>query len=403
MRIATIVTVLGLWACGPAASDVQVPGTGGTATGAGTVTGVPTGTATGSTTGTTTGATSGTGGDCANGGVEILGCLTHDGSGLVFAPVLDSGDGLNLPRDLEFHPNVVGELWVVNRADNGVVIAGDAGLASMTIQHENSGDNQVHFLAQPSALAFNAEGNWASIHEEDDWTQGVGGSPQDFMGPTLWSGNSGIFDGGHFSHLDMLHNSPNGMGIAWDVDNAFWVFDGYHSSLTRYNFKDDHDLGGTDHGDGALHRFAKGEVAMKANVPSHLWFDVAAQLLYVNDTGNNRILQVDPTTATPDGSYGPNYDGGTQTEMAGAMVTVLVDGADLGMVSPSGLEEHNGLIFVSDNGTGYIHAFDKSGNPIDWLDTGFGPGALMGLAFDPQTGELWFVDALNDEVWRISL
>ena len=35
------------------------------------------------------------------------------------------------------------------------------------------------------------------------------------MGPTLWDGNLNIYDGGHASHLDMLHNSPNGAGIAW--------------------------------------------------------------------------------------------------------------------------------------------------------------------------------------------
>ena len=37
-----------------------------------------------------------------------------------------------------------------------------------------------------------------------------------FMGLTLWDGNLKEWEGGHLSHLDMLHNSPNGAGIAWE-------------------------------------------------------------------------------------------------------------------------------------------------------------------------------------------
>ena len=256
----------------------------------GTGTGTTTGATTGATTGTTTGATTGsaTGSGC----VELLGCGTHVTDDLLVETFVGPGEGLTLPRDLEFHPQQTDELWIVNRTDHSVVIVFDAGLGSQSTQKLVDGENQRHFLAQPSAMAFNQDnGTWASIHEEDDYTQGPPpwGTPQDFMGPTHWTGDSAIFAGDHWTHLDMLHNSPLGMGIAWDNESVFWVFDGYHSSLTRYNFKSDHGLGGTDHSDGVVHRFVEGEVSMVRDVPSHLFVDHATGLVYVADTGNNRI------------------------------------------------------------------------------------------------------------------
>ena len=67
-----------------------------------------------------------------------------------------SADGLNVPRDLEFNPNVAGELWVVNRGDESMVIYSNAGQAGQSSQKKRAGFAEAgqHFLAQPSALAF---------------------------------------------------------------------------------------------------------------------------------------------------------------------------------------------------------------------------------------------------------
>ena len=59
------------------------------------------------------------------------------------------------------------------------------------------------------------------------------------MGPTLWTNDGSIYNGGHATHYDMLHDSPNGAGIAWESGTAYWIFDGWHQSLTRYNFRND--------------------------------------------------------------------------------------------------------------------------------------------------------------------
>ena len=63
--------------------------------------------------------------------------------------------------------------------------------------------------------------------------------PGIFAGPTLWSSDLNVFampSGGNGSHLDMLHQSPNSMGIAHEADNIFWVYDGYNQNIVQYNF-----------------------------------------------------------------------------------------------------------------------------------------------------------------------
>ncbi len=335
-------------------------------------------------------------------GLDILGGGSHSMDGLVETVLGTSADGLDVPRDLAFHTVRGGELYVLNRADSSVTILFDADTDQPVGEHYR-GANNVHFTAQPSALAFNDAGEYASIHEEDQPTQG-NLTPADFMGPTLQSTDLAYFDGAWASHLDMLHNSPDGMGIAWERDRVFWVFDGYHSSLTRYDFHDDHGPGGTDHSDGEIGRALEGEVSRLPDVPSHMEVDHDTGLLYAVDGGNNRVIVVDTATGTKGGSVGPNYDGiRDMYALEDVEFWTLIDGDAAGLVAPSGLALHEGMLFLTDNATGIVHAFDlDTGEAIDWLDTGRGEGALMGITFDDQ-GRLYGVDAVQDEVWRIEV
>jgi hypothetical protein len=52
----------------------------------------------------------------------------------------------------------------------------------------------THFMAEPAALAFGAPGWLATAQEQDQPTQPD--TPVDFMGPTLWTADSGIFNAG---------------------------------------------------------------------------------------------------------------------------------------------------------------------------------------------------------------
>jgi sugar lactone lactonase YvrE len=202
----------------------------------------------------------------------------------------------------------------------------------------------------------------------------------------------------------MLHNSPNGMGIAWQHSLVYWVFDGFHSSLTLYDFFTDHGPAGTDHTDGIIKRYVEGEVLWVENVPSHMQFDPpGGHLLYVADTGHSRIAVLDTTTGVQGPPIFPNYDGCDQTRVDGAILTTFVDGLllDPPMTMPSGLAIHGGHVFVSDHASSIVYAFDMQGQLIDWLYTELPPGSLMGLTFDAD-GRLHFADALGNQIVRIS-
>lgn len=332
-------------------------------------------------------------------GVPVLGAGTHDIESVIVSVIATADDAISEPRDLAFNPDDPTQLWVVNQTTS-VTILTDVGTPEQDWRRRNS-SNSRHFLSRPAALAFGQPGHMATAPETDEVTQE--GSPPEFMGPTLWPTDLESFDAGHGSHLDMLHNSPNAVGIAWEVDNTFWVFDGMHQSLTRYTFNSDHGQGGADHSDGVVERFAEGQVSYVPDVSSHLQLE--GDLLYIADTGNNRIGRMRISGAIAGVSIAPNFDSSVQRMMDGASVETLVDGAVIDrMERPSGLELHDGMIFVSDNLTSTIFAFSMDGELLDWLDvsSASGSGSLMGMAFDPS-GSLFLTDVSGSRVLRIAV
>lgn len=378
--------------------------TAGTADGAGTTTGDDAGDdAGGDTTGTDVGGTTeaGTTGEPEPEDVKIpiLGWGTHVMASVNKEVIATASDKLNTPRDIMIDPDKPGDIWIANHGNETMVVVYNSLSASETKKAYWS-PGSAHFFARPSAIAWGMTATFATMHETDALTQGPDGSPGDFMGPTLQSSDAGTFDAGHGSHLDMLHNSPNGMGIAWERDNVYWTFDGYHSAITRYDFKADHGKGGQFHGDGDIARYAEGEVKREAGIPSHMEMDRDTGLLYIADTGNNRIAVLDTATGTKGGGTQPAYDGPLQYRMDGANIYTLIDGAAEGLQSPSGLAIQGEHIYVGDNANGIIYAFDKTGKKLDWLETGIAPGGLMGLELD-QAGNLVLANAADNEVWYL--
>ncbi len=329
--------------------------------------------------------------------------------GLVPVLVADASAGVAMPSDIEFQPTS-GIAFITNRADDSIVLLHTPDAEDPQAERRGGEDDVVgsnHFLAKPSGLAFADNGDWASIHMEDKRTQGIGGTPADFMGPTLWTGDLSDLDAGHASHLDMLHSSPNGAGIAWQSDNAgsnnaYFVFDGQNSAITYYDFKSDHGLGGADHSDGVTLRYIDGEVSFVEDIVSHLVYDNG--LLYIADTGNNRILALDTTTGTLGNPLEPNYDGLGRDKfnyMDGAEFWELIDTSAAGMEAPAGLELHDGVLYASDHAQGELYAFDlASGELLDTLDLGQGANAVQGMGIDGN-GTLWFVNDATDEVYKL--
>ena len=335
-------------------------------------------------------------------GIPVLGRGQHAVAASQIHVISTVAKGLNAPTDLAFNPEAPDQLWITNHADHSMVIIEHMATATQSSSKQTgTGDDGQHFLAKPAALAFGAPGRLATAEDENQITQPT--TPGSFMGPTLWSSDVNVFNGGMASHYGMLHNSPLSVGIAWDHDNVYWVFDGTHGSLTRYDFHAGHPLGGTDHSNGEVARYVEGKVAQVAGVMSHLKVDHDTQLLYVADTGNNRIAVLDTTTGTRGAAMFPNFDGDLQYQVNGASLTTLVDGSAMGLQRPSGLALQQKVLFVTDNATSRIYAFDLQGHPLDWLDLSLQvqPGGLMGLTFD-AAGNLFLVDNIGNQVLEIT-
>ncbi|MBK6534131.1 MAG: hypothetical protein IPF99_32560 [Deltaproteobacteria bacterium] len=159
--------------------------------------------------------------DAGPAGLPVLGRGTHREDAVQVRVIATAEHTLATPRDVAFNPESPREMWVANFGDSSMTIFRNAGAADQDFDNR-AGPQHTHFMSHVSCLAFGAPGMLATAHEEDDFTQGPPprGSPVDFMGPTLFLSGYDEFDGGHASHIDMLHNSPNAQGIAWKTPTS---------------------------------------------------------------------------------------------------------------------------------------------------------------------------------------
>lgn len=267
-----------------------------------------------------------------------------------------------------------------------------------------------HFMPKPAAIAFGqAEttiglpGTFATCGESRD-TMDDTTPPRDLMGPALWSSDLSIFakqnphDLG--SHLDMLHCSPLCVGLAHEQGNTYWAFAGKTNSIVRYDFHRDNGVGNDDHSDGEAADFARGLVKYVPGIPSHLFFNPADQMLYIADTGNSRILKLDPKSGTRGADLPPMEKMAAYHKVDKAVLCGVVL-AESGIVqSPSGLEIRGDLIYVSDNANSRISAVTLDGELVNYLDTGLPAHSLAGMTFGPDA-RLYFVDIVGNRVLRI--
>ena len=337
------------------------------------------------------------------------------GTGFNEIVIADLTDGLDEPRDLEFHPNPArsDELWIVNRADDAMVIIHETGTSSQTSE-ERLDAYRNHFMEEVSAIAFGAyddefDYTFGTAQESRNTYNGVEDA-NNFMGPALWPSSLSHFAmenqngplGG--SHIDMLHESPDGMGIAHDNGNAYWYFDGYYGHLVYYDFQADHDTGETDHSDGIVHRYSDVPLTRYPGVPSHMVLDKDSGILYISDTGANRVLWVntdDQSTSSTD-----IYDEPSRMETLAQYLRI--DGVewgilDTGLNRPSGIALEGKNLFVSEYGNSEITAYDldtngRGGKIVDVIQTG--AQAIMGIEIGPD-GHLYYVDNGRDQVVRI--
>lgn len=277
--------------------------------------------------------------------------------------------------------------------------------------------NAWHFMRRPSALAFGVDQLFATC--ADAPTANYLNSGGDFVGPSLWTSDPEIYrnwsrseyqnlmlaDGtGNWNgtHMDMLHSTPLCGGIAHESANIYWLVNGQLGALDRYDFNEHHGPGHYDHTDGDIRRYAEGSITRVPGVPSHLAFYEGR--VYAADPGAGRVVVFDPAGSRRVSGIPnqPRYDGlrpDAHGVYEGGTLTELV-APGLVLQRPSGLEIHDGLVYVSDASTSQIHAFQLDGSLVRSLDTGLPPGSLAGLALSPE-GQLYFVDLPNGAVVRV--
>ena len=328
----------------------------------------------------------------------------------------DFSDNLSSPTDLEFHPGRTNELWIANKATDSITIVHNTGLENQSSETRLD-VNRNHFLEEVSAIAF------GSYHPEFDWQWGSAqeslntyngqGEPNYFMGPALWPSSLEHFaienqnneDGLLGSHIDMLHESPYGVGIAHDYDNVYWYNDGYYGELVRYDFMMDHDTGGHDHSDGVVQRYSEIQLNHSYGTPGHMVLDKDTDILYISDPGANRIVWVN----TDDTGYHTEdiMNDSSRLEplseysnITGVEWGILVDGLSL----PSGIALYGDQLFVSINGDSSIASYSlntsgKNAVEVDRIYTS--ASSIMGIEIG-LNGHIYYVDNIENEVVRIN-
>ena len=331
---------------------------------------------------------------------------------LTYTTVVNGSNQVVNPRDLDFKPNT-NELWVMMRGNgnNGgdFVIVHNAGLPNQTSEYRKD-SHSSHFMTNASAMAFSDIGEWAAVSE----IQNTAGGNSTFMGPALWLGDLNIFatvfqsawvSGKPLgSHIDMLHQSPYAMGIAWDTDKAYWVMDGHNGNIARYDFVQDHGPGYDDHSAGGIKRYTDVTVTRVPNVPSHMVMDHANNWLYFIDGGAKKIKRMNTTTGTIVGNL--TVPGtATETLMAGYKnvtgATVETIDTWTGSARPCGIDYADGRLIVSDNFNGDIKVYDVTGTPTLLGTIATGQSTMMGVKIGTD-GSIWFVNNYEGQVVRIN-
>lgn len=311
--------------------------------------------------------------------------------------ILGADQDLDDPRDLGFDAS--GNLWIANRQDDRTFIVFDPGTEEQSWERRKDG-YAMHFMEETMAFSFDPGVQFGSCGESlNSYNDRY--PPDYFMGPVLWSADLDIFAEqdpiGLGSHLDMNHESPLCMGIAWEVANVYWVFDGYHGNIVRYDFQQDHGVGMDDHSDAIIHRLREPTVERVPQAPGHMMVHHASGWLYVADPGGGRVLRLDIAS----GEKGPDL---RETEepvqeyawWEGVRWEEVVTGLD----RPGSIAVSTDRLFVGEWGTGVIHEYTLAGEPLRTLDTEVGPEKLYGIELGPDE-KLWLVELATPGAWRI--
>lgn len=298
--------------------------------------------------------------------------------------------------------------------------------------------NAWHFMRRPSAIAFGSPEIWleaddpGAIHDgrrlldkRVAYTDTFATCAEHrtanfsdqlfFIGPTLWSvdptiynGSKGAYDWSNGAHLDMLHGTAYCMGIAFERDTRYWVFNGHFGTLDHYDFGAPHYPGHHYHGDATATRYRFGEKPLTRlpNVPSNM--ALAGKDLFIADSGNGRLVAFDTTakgrfaenhlSLPPEMLRIPVHEGIPLREIASRQTLSKLWGDD---VAPSGLALLNTQILaLANHASGHVTLLDLDGTVLRNIDTGLGKGIGGMTALD---GALYFAHMVTRKVYRLEI
>jgi len=319
-------------------------------------------------------------------------------------------DGIKEPLDLDFNKGILhtNDVWVVttDRRGHGIAIVHNAATPQQTVRLKKD-SRASHFMWRATSIAFSDNGTFAT--GQSGWP-GDGEGNYMFMGPTLWSADTAIFASKYqesndylASHLDMLHQSPYNMGIAHEANNVYWVNDAKYNDVTRYDFNDPHEVGGTDHRDGIIRRYSQVVLTpVDRQRPAHLAFDASTSWLYIVDPGTKRILRLDTRSGRPVETLRMPDESAENVKEFSRMDDAIIETViDTGLVDPVGIDVKGGRLIVGDRATGMIRMYDlASGRPTYMGSIPTGAAELLGICIGPDD-HIWAVDRGNSTVLRL--
>ncbi|MBU3679112.1 MAG: redoxin domain-containing protein [Candidatus Kapabacteria bacterium] len=326
--------------------------------------------------------------------------------------VAGPSDGIQEPIDLDFNRSLMqgDDLWVVmgDKSGHAMAILHNATSKQPAVRLKKD-SRAYHFMWRTMGIAMGTNGAFATAQNGEP---GDGDQNYMFMGPTLWSSDTAVFASRYqteerrlASHLDMLHQSPWDLGIAHDTANVYWVLDAKYPGISRYDFRDPHEVGGTDHRDGVIRRYTETSITpAQRGRPAHVCLDKQTGWLYYVDPGAAKVHRLDTrsgrVTDTLEMPPSSAENAAEFTAVTGARFSPVITS---GLVEPVGIDVIGTRLLVGDRSTGLISVYDISDTSAILLGTiSTGAKELLGITVGPDQ-RIWFVDRATAKVCRLDL
>lgn len=227
----------------------------------------------------------------------------------------------------------------------------------------------------------------------------------------------------------MLHESPQCHGIVHDPElvttygTVYFALDGFHQELIRFDFSQPHGPGLMDHSTAQVRRYSEIKFTQPSSgvhVHQGMVIDSQRRVLYLASPGEGAVKRVWIDTGeyarTARETY-PIFSSRLPSFEYSIYECVVHDTFADGLGTPSGLalDAASDLLYVGDWATGDVAVFDTSSKQKLRVFTtvsgaggaggagGSGSGrGLSGLAFAPNSGGLYGVNELSQELLKFS-